>query len=189
MLDGDARWAWYVYSTDPGAQEALWPPGAPRPREFRPQIGADLGERMAGALTELLAEGRDAAVLVGSDHPTLPGSRIREAFDALDEADLVIGPSQDGGYYLVGLTEPLEGFFDGIPWSTERVLARTIERVRERGVRLALLAPWYDVDEPRDLRFLRAHLEAIRLTGSGAHSCPRTWEAISRLDPERFSGS
>jgi hypothetical protein len=141
---------------------------------------------MARALHELLLEGRDAALLLGSDHPTVPGARIQEAFDALRTADVVIGPTLDGGYDLVGLSRPLEGLFDDIPWSTERVFSRTVERARQRGARLALLYPWYDVDEPRDLTFLRAHLEAIRLTAPGARACPSTWEVISSLDWDLF---
>lgn len=182
MLEAGPDWDWLVYSTDPKAQETAWSPDVPRPQAWRRQEGPDLGARMQAALGEMLAESRPKAVLLGSDHPTVGRDRIRAALDALDRADVVLGPTTDGGYDLVGLSRPVPGLFDGVPWSSPRVLAATAERVRDMGLRLALLSPWYDVDTPADLAFLRSHLSALELAAPGA--CPRTRACLDRLPAE-----
>lgn len=179
MLDSEPSWDWVVYSTRPGEQEATWEAGVPRPKAWREQRGADLGARMESALGELLAEGRPAAALLGSDHPTISAEQIRSAMDALREADVVFGPTLDGGYYLVGLSRPAPGLFDGVPWSTPEVLEATLDRVDRLGLRPAFLPPWYDVDTPADLAFLRGHLEA--LVRVRPEACPRTRERLQGL--------
>jgi rSAM/selenodomain-associated transferase 1 len=172
LAAGGNAWRWWVYSTEPGEQKAMWPVEAALPEDWRPQRGADLGERMHGALAELLAEGA-AAVLIGSDHPTLPSAFLEEAFRLLADADVVLGPSLDGGYYLVGTRRPQPRLFEGIAWSTPGVLDQTLERIRGASLRAAFLPPWYDVDTAADLRFLRTHLLAAEL-GADLPPCPRT---------------
>lgn len=126
-----------------------------------PQTGPDLGARMAGVFGRLFARGFGAVVIVGSDSPTLPDDRLHRALRILraGAADGVIGPSQDGGYYLIGLRAPCPRLFVGVPWSTDRVLARTLANARRARRRLVVLPPWYDVDTPDDLRRLAADLE------------------------------
>jgi rSAM/selenodomain-associated transferase 1 len=181
--EGDA-WRWWVYSTDPEEQETLWPAAAPRPTGWRRQVGVDLGERMHEALSELLAERAEAAVLIGSDHPTLSPAFLEEAFDLLANADVVLGPSLDGGYYLVGTNRPQPSLFEGVAWSTPSVLQQTLERIRGAGLRAAFLPPWYDVDTAADLHFLRTHLLAVEL-GASLPPCPRTrsWLAHHPVGP------
>ena len=125
-----------------------------------PQVGRDLGARMAGVFARLFARGFDAVVIVGSDSPTLPPGRLRAALRALraGTVDGVIGPSEDGGYYLIGLRAPCPRLFAGVPWSTERVLARTLANAAREGCRLAALPAWYDVDTLEDLRRLAVEL-------------------------------
>jgi glycosyltransferase A (GT-A) superfamily protein (DUF2064 family) len=115
-------------------------------------------------------------VIVGSDSPSLPADRLRTAVHLLRSGgvDGVIGPSEDGGYYLLGLHVPCPELFVGVAWSTERVLAETLERAARAGRRLAVLAPWYDVDTMADLRRLAAEL---RVTEAGA---PRTRRLLGR---------
>lgn len=122
------------------------------------QRGDDLGARMARALGELVGSaGR--GLIVGSDVPTLPAAHLSAAADALVAgAELVLGPSADGGYCLVGVSGAVPPVFDGVRWSGPHVLADTLARAREAGLRVRLLPPWYDVDTPADLRLLRAHL-------------------------------
>jgi len=179
MLEADPAWDWLVYSTDPRGQETAWGAGAPRPRAWREQRGEDLGARMEAALGELLDEGRPAALLLGSDHPTVGAGRIREALDALGGADVVFGPTTDGGYDLVGLSRPAPGLFHEVPWSTPRVLVATLDRAEALGLRPALLSPWYDVDTPADLVFLRRHLRALERVDPAV--CPRTRACLGRL--------
>ncbi|HUG37968.1 MAG TPA: TIGR04282 family arsenosugar biosynthesis glycosyltransferase [Candidatus Limnocylindrales bacterium] len=121
-----------------------------------------LGQRMSRLLAGLLGDGHRGAIVMGSDLPTLPMDHVLEAAGMLetDRADLVLGPSDDGGYYLVGLTRPAPALFDGIPWSTAQVLALTLDRARGLGLRVHLLPPWYDVDTAADLARLMADLAA-----------------------------
>jgi len=178
MLDSDPSWDWIAYSPDPETLEAAWPKDAPRPGAWRLQTGIDLGKRMEAVLAELLGEGRPSAVLLGSDHPTVSRTMVGDAFRALLRADLVLGPSFDGGLYLVGGASPHPEIFRDIPWSTGQVFESVVTRARQAGLRPAILPPWYDVDDGRDLAFLRAHLGALSLALGPEAPCPRTRAAL-----------
>jgi rSAM/selenodomain-associated transferase 1 len=160
MLSGDARWEWCVASTDPAAQRETWPE-APAPPSWLRQSGADLGERLSRVLEGLLASGRDRVIAVGSDHPTLTSGMVAAALDALPGADVALGPTEDGGYYLVGASHPVPGLFTGVPWSTPRVREATETNARRLGLTVATLAPWYDVDSVEDLLALRRRLVTL----------------------------
>jgi len=123
------------------------------------QAGPDLGARLDRLLTDLLAEGYVGAAAVDADSPTLPSDYLREACRHLrgGAVDVVIGPSEDGGYYLIGLRAPAPALFRDIEWSTPTVLDETLARARRLGLRLALLPPWFDVDRGEDLARLRRH--------------------------------
>lgn len=123
------------------------------------QEGADLGERLDNLLTAALAQGAAAAVVMDSDSPTLPAAYLREAFTRLQEgADVVLGPCDDGGYYLIGLTRPQPRLLRDVPMSTPTVLRDTLAIAEELGVRVALLPTWYDVDTVVELQRLRQEL-------------------------------
>jgi rSAM/selenodomain-associated transferase 1 len=115
------------------------------------QKGDDLGTRMHASFVSLFTDGFKRVVVIGTDVPSLPLTHYREAFDLLATHDLVLGPAQDGGYYLIGLTRPVGELFDDIPWSTNHVLATTRERAAGRGLTTALLPAWRDVDTLEDL--------------------------------------
>lgn len=129
----------------------------------RPQAGKGLGERLEGAFSDVFQSGAGEAVAVGSDHPTLPGEFVSRGFRVLAGTDVVLGPSVDGGYYLVGIRArawpAAREIFAGIPWSTDRVLRVTRSRVRRLGLTCELLPDWYDVDDPSDLPRLRTDVE------------------------------
>jgi rSAM/selenodomain-associated transferase 1 len=127
----------------------------------RLQPRGDLGERMEAAMADALSR-HDKALVVGSDVPTLPARRLGAAVAALEEADVVLGPAADGGYYLVGARGWALAFGRGVRWSTRHALTDTLAAARAAGRRPTLLAPWYDVDTPEDLRLLRAHLAVRR---------------------------
>ncbi len=138
------------------------------------QQGEDLGERLFRGL-RACASGRAAVAAIGSDHPDLPAARVEEAFQRLAEgAPAVLGPADDGGYYLIAL--PGDGvrreIFEGIEWSTPRVLEQTVARCRSLGLEPSLLEPWADVDRPADLRRLAASM------AGGGGACPRTRELL-----------
>lgn len=135
---------------------AMAPPGF----TLVPQRGPDLGARLHALLAELLAAGHPGAIALDSDSPTLPMSYVVRAAEvlALGEADVVVGPCDDGGYYLIGVLQPHPELFEDMPWSTDRVLPSTLARVRGSGLRLQLLPPWFDVDTEADLARLQAAL-------------------------------
>ncbi len=127
-----------------------------------PQVAGDLGQRMAAFLTEQVQAGAGPVVLLGTDSPSLPPAYVEQAFAALEQADVVLGPATDGGYYLIGCARRMPPVFDDIPWSSSRVLAETVARLPAPGWKLALLPPWYDVDTLDDWRMLQGHLQALR---------------------------
>lgn len=166
---------WSAWALVPG--ESV--PGGPG-RALR-QEGRDLGERLANGLARAAREAGGAAAVaaLGSDHPTVPMESVREAFRRVEAgADVVLGPSRDGGYYLVALGARAlrPELFEGVPWSTPEVLARTEERAARLGLRVERIAGGYDVDTPDDLDHLAAELAADLAEGGAgvAALCPRT---------------
>jgi rSAM/selenodomain-associated transferase 2/rSAM/selenodomain-associated transferase 1 len=151
-----ARGAWdaaLVFMPSEAAEEsaALVRPVGGTPL-LLPQSGGDLGERMSAAFRQLFAAGYARVILIGSDLPSLPPSRIADADHALRRgADVVFGPAEDGGYYLIGLSRPTDLLFSGIAWGGPDVLRQTVARARAAGWRVETIDPWYDVDSPADL--------------------------------------
>lgn len=151
-----------VYAPE-GAQSSLQ---AYLPLNFRLmcQQDEDLGQVLHSASQQLFTDGHMHVVLVNSDSPTLPPSRLTDALAHL-EADgdrLVLGPAIDGGYYLIGLKRPVRKVFTDVPWSTAETLARTRDRAREVGLPVVELAQWYDVDDAATLALLSAELSGTR---------------------------
>lgn len=152
---------------------------------YIPQIGADLGERLTSATQWAAKQGYTKILFVGSDSPTLPVSYISQAIRLLDSRDTVIGPSTDGGYYLIGfsaeaLATTVLHVFKEIAWSTADVFQQTVTRIHEAEVTLGLLPPWYDIDTAEDLAFLRAHITAMRLAGDTVQAV-RTASLLTEL--------
>jgi rSAM/selenodomain-associated transferase 1 len=130
-----------------------------------PQGEGDLGQRLAAFVDRHLEAGARAVVVVGTDSPTLPVEYIEHAFTELENADVVLGPATDGGYYLIGCGPQHPPLFENISWSSARVLADTIAALTDPRWRLSLLPPWYDVDTPDDWTMLCGHLAALRRAG------------------------
>jgi uncharacterized protein len=143
-----------------------------------PQGDGDLGARLERFILRELTTG--PVVVIGTDSPTLPLGHIEDAFVALEEADVVLGPATDGGYYLIGCRRPVPSLFAGIDWGGERVLTQSVQRLDDPAWRLAVLPPWYDVDSLEDWRMLCGHLFALRRAGMDP-GVPRT-EALARED-------
>lgn len=126
------------------------------------QRGKVLGERMETALSEGLKE-FPKAVIVGSDCPSVDADYVHQALKALDEVDVVLGPSDDGGYVLIGARNHIAGMLDNVSWGTDRALADTLARLDSVGLSCMQLSPRWDVDEPGDWeRFLRQFPEFQR---------------------------
>ena len=150
----------------------------PFPALFLPQRGATLGDRMHQGMRELFELGFDGVVMIGSDLPTLPSGHVSTALEILARRPdvLVLGPSEDGGYYLIGVTRPHPQLFDGIPWGTSQVLERTREAAEALGIAVATIPPWYDVDSPADLR--RVSRDVVGVESIARYT--RTWLAGGR---------
>ena len=118
------------------------------------QVGEDLGQRLHCTAVDLFAKGYKQVIIVGTDVPTLPLSVYQEAFAMLGRSDLVLGPALDGGYYLIGLKQPAEQLFTGVPWSTDQVLAVTQQKAKALGLSVGLTTVWRDVDTIEDLQAL-----------------------------------
>lgn len=142
------------------------------------QEGKDLGERMKNALAKRFEEGYEKVVIIGSDSPSLPISYIKEAFAS--EKDLVVGPSTDSGYYLIGMHGKVVDVFSGVSWGTEKVLSETFARVRRIGATMMVLPVWYDVDRYDDLKFLKIHLDL--LASCGVNESPATAGFLKQIE-------
>lgn len=121
------------------------------------QRGADLGARLEAATSHAAALGYTPIIVVGTDSPTLPLAFIESAVNSLSagESDIALGPTEDGGYYLVGLRRFAGGLFRDIAWSTPLAYEQTFRNAERRGLRALELPRWYDVDTPADLLRLR----------------------------------
>lgn len=139
-----------------------------------PQRGDDLGARLRHVFEDVLPADGAGAIVVGSDLPTLPRAHLDEAVARLPESDAVLGPSEDGGYYLIGLRAPCPALFSDIAWSTDTVFDETMRRARHAGLRVSVLPPWFDVDTPADLERLDA---ALAGGGAGARHTRRFFAA------------
>ena len=132
----------------------------------------DLGDRMERMLRRALSQA-PLAFCVGSDSPGLPPALLDQARDALTEDDAVLGPAEDGGYFLIGLRDRCpEGLLAALPWSRDDTLEQTRARLQQRGLSVALTDPWFDVDRPEDLQRLD------RLLRTGEIHAPRTADAL-----------
>lgn len=164
---------WAVAPPDPGFADRL---GLARNEVFL-QRGSDLGERMRDAFAAMRAEGFERCAIVGSDMPHLAPETVAQALASLDGADLVLGPAEDGGYYLIAAEGPPD-VFAGVPWGSSRVLEATLARAADRGLRVTLLESGFDVDVAADLRRLESWIAA----NDGARTLPATAAALARLD-------
>lgn len=125
------------------------------------QSSGGLGERMAHVFYTSFRRGVERVVILGSDSPTLPIEVVEEAFDRLRTAEVVLGPAEDGGYYLVGARAWIPEMFQGISWGSSEVLSQTLAALRKNRHRYELLIPWYDVDRGEDLEKLRQEVDYL----------------------------
>jgi len=142
--------------------------------------GADIGECLHSVTEQLFAEGFTRVVALNADGPTLPAEYIERAVEMLTESDVVLGPAEDGGYYLIGLRQRQPRLFQGISWSTAHVAAETLALAATLGLTVARLPQWYDVDTPAELERLRAELIARPL---GIAPCTRAFLARLKRTP------
>ncbi len=118
---------------------------------YLPQLGNTLGERISSAFKEVYSSGTNKALIIGSDCIDVDKVTINEAIDLLDTTDVILGPAQDGGYYLLGTNEYSPQIFQDIEWSTDKVLQQTIQQVNKMGLKYKLLKTLKDIDTVDDL--------------------------------------
>jgi rSAM/selenodomain-associated transferase 1 len=156
------------------------------PAEFSllPQRGDGFGERLYFAIEDLFKCGFSSACLIDSDSPTVPAENFAEAVELLSahEDRVVLGPSDDGGYYLIGVKKPHWHLFEQIDWSTERVLTQTIQRATEIGRQIKLLPSGYDVDDDVSLHRLCNELLADK---AAVDIAPHTREFLAKLTAQK----
>jgi len=175
---------WMAYA--PAGSEAFFKSHLPESIGLLETVAPSLGECLLRAASSLLRAGHGAVCLVNSDSPTLPIDYLVAAATALAEAGdrVVLGPSTDGGYYLIGMKRLHAGLFEDIAWSTEQVLAQTLMRAKALGIPVVELPTWYDVDDAEALQVLVQELidgKPFREVGSTPARATWTRRHISAL--------
>lgn len=171
QLEADVR----LYLAPPLPEKEMV--GIPPDVRIREQQGETLGERMKRAFQETFDTGADRILLIGTDHPTLPPSFIRRAAVALDEPHSVsIGPTDDGGFYLLGMNAFFPELFQDMSYGHSNVFSETLSRLGRTDATLTVLPRWYDVDRPEDLEQLCANLATDPATA------PNSRRVIERLE-------
>ena len=151
---------------------------APARFHLFPQQGDGLGARMDAVFDKLFQIGHKNIALIGGDLPPVPLSFFSEAYALLEASEnrVVLGPSRDGGYYLVGCNRPTPEIFQDMTWSHSRVLAQTLERLASLKIEFRLLPSWFDIDTPDDLRHLCSILDSTL-----KKALPHTLPLLQRL--------
>jgi rSAM/selenodomain-associated transferase 1 len=154
---------------------------APTSYKLIPQIGADLGERLDNVFRHLFENKYEKVIVTDSDSPNLPLEYMISGFCDLDNSDIVLGPCEDGGYYLVGLKDRTPVIFQDIPWSTSKVAEITIEIAKSSGKNISKLQDWYDVDTMGDLKRLKVDLGSKNENLQYQFLCKNTVNMINKI--------
>eukprot|EP00927_Polykrikos_kofoidii_P029198 TRINITY_DN25286_c0_g1_i1.p1 TRINITY_DN25286_c0_g1~~TRINITY_DN25286_c0_g1_i1.p1 ORF type:complete len:261 (-),score=54.10 TRINITY_DN25286_c0_g1_i1:34-759(-) len=181
------EWGYPVIATiEEGMAEGSFPPAAFPAGDFQAesvprwlQLAGDLGAKMEGIVRRGLDGGANAVIVCGADSPGRPVTRLSDAAEALQSGtvDAVLGPTEDGGFDILGLITCPEGLLAGLPWSQPITFEATKQRFEEHGMRVAVLDKWWDVDEVDDLDRLRK-----LLAGDGASRAPSTAAVLATID-------
>jgi hypothetical protein len=185
-MEGFISFVAYTPATSAPIFERLAPPNM----EILPQRGDDLGRVMDNLINDLFSRGFPQVILAGSDIPTLQPQTVRRSITLLEKSDVCLGPSRDGGYYLIGATKPVSELFQGVPWSTPGVLRLTLDNAKLAGLSVGLLEEMRDVDVPEDLAKLADEIAALRkVKGSRIPERTETWLKNNRLNFKGGTGA
>ncbi|KMT22479.1 TIGR04282 family arsenosugar biosynthesis glycosyltransferase [Clostridium cylindrosporum] len=152
--------------------------------EYQVQVGEDLGEKMLDAIETVLSKGYYSCILLGTDVPGLKATYILNAFKALERSDVVLGPTFDKGYYLVGMKKPYKNVFSNQFYGTGDVLSNTISKIKEENLSYELVDTCLDIDEEEDLKALKEGIEKGEIT-----NCYCTIEFLKSLDKGEKGGT
>ena len=132
-----------------------------KPEKYFFQEGADLGERMSNAFKTLFDKSYKKISIIGSDFPQISVEAIKQTFNFLDTVECVLGPTLDGGYYLIGLNQHKESIFKDIEWSTEKVFQQTLQKAKLNNISVECLREQYDVDTVKEVKQLYLDLQKM----------------------------
>lgn len=166
------RFVAYTPQTSGSFFRSIMPPGF----SLINQEGEDLGDRLANVSKILFESGAKKVLMLDSDTPNLPTVLIRDGISRLDDVDVVVGPCEDGGYYLIGMRSWAPELFHGIPWSTSEVADMTVKKAQSLDLSVSLLDKWYDVDTMIDLERLKRDL---LLPDKNCFFCENTYRYFS----------
>ncbi len=152
-----------------------------------PQGDGDLGARLTRAAKAALEQDDESVIIIGSDSPTMPQQSLIDAIHALETSDAVLGPCQDGGFYLVGLARTHDDMFTGINWSGDQAASQTRERLGASGLSVTEIGPWYDVDRFEDLGRVLSDIKAGG--NSDDYELRRMLETVLENANERIPGA
>ncbi len=153
----------------------------PQQTNLLPVEGEDIGACLHAVTAELFTYGYQKVLAMNSDGPSLPAEYLSRAIGLLDNHDVIFGPNDDGGYYLVGLLQPQPRLFQEISWSTQQVLKQSLTRSAELGLGAGILPSWHDVDTAEDFKHLMDELNA-----ADPPKLPHTRLFLSQLTPPRL---
>jgi rSAM/selenodomain-associated transferase 1 len=165
----------------PESGEGFFQSIAPDNFKLIEQKGKDLGERLDNISTELIDMGYSKVVLMDSDTPNLSIQIVIDGLRTLNEFDVVLGPCEDGGYYLIGIKSKASELFQNIPWSTEEVTRGTIAKAEKMGLKITLLESWYDVDTIDEVKRLKKDIEEARITSPNNYIGENTYKFLSKI--------
>jgi len=159
---------------------------------YIPQRGGDLGQRLDAVIAEAFEMGFGPVIVIGADSPTLPADYLAQALDHLRsrEDGVAVGPTDDGGFYLIGVSRLHKGMFDGVTWSSDKTCEQTVANIKNiRDVDLLVLPRWYDVDEPADLVHMIAEIDSDETARDRARTTSRWLTANQKTFVSAFRES
>ncbi len=174
----------------PVGQETVWAGVLPAEFELVPQRGHNFGDRLIFATQDLLGIGFEAVCLIDSDSPTVPQRAYSDAVAILARPgdQIVLGPSDDGGYYMIGMKNLHRRLFEDVDWSTERVAEQTLARAAELNLEVHLLPVWYDVDDRTTLIRLCDELLGPGRGNNAGFPAPGTRDYLTKIIDEKGRG-
>ena len=159
---------------------------------YIPQRGGDLGQRLDAVIAEAFGMGFGPVIVIGADSPTLPPDYLAQALGHLRsrEDGVAVGPTDDGGFYLIGVSRLHKGMFDGVTWSSDKTCEQTVANIKNiRDVDLLVLPRWYDVDEPADLVHMIAEIDSDETARDRARTTSRWLTANQKTFVSAFRES
>ncbi len=150
----------------------------PEEMEIWPQGDGDLGARLCRCQRRAYSGGAQRVIFIGADSPTMPVERLCQAVGMLADCDVILGPCEDGGFYLLGLSQHGAGLYADVAWGGPEVSRQLCANAARLGLRVGELDPWYDIDRPADLHRALHDLESAPAAARGGDELPATLRRV-----------